>query len=364
MVKVSTIPLPVLVKPNGEMQLGLIHAYIVASSRSDTGWIENTNFGSHERHTRRILELIGEIIFGLRDLSSERVGNAAIALEHIISLIPSSRRTSTHNTLHIAAGYLAELTQQCLACLEYGSPFSHTIVSDSNKAWWSQMPSLIGVVRAKKIEIPKKFGNVVPKGLSAIDIWLTNILARLVRLTTQSAKIQRNDTFLEASAYCAALAERYLLRGSASLALLFLHRSADFCLLHVCSKHNNIVDWSFHGGRFDRNVVRGNDTTISLGNSIDVVDSMNLLSPDANRTASFVELNGWRNQLIQTHYLSDIADSEARNMFRKVRPHLENIGGADWKMARDIYLRGIPLSLTDFLDIDGSLTSTFEVVPF
>lgn len=359
--KTFPIPLTVLVKPNGEKQLGLIHAHIIGSSRNDTSWIEKAEFGAHEYPTRRILELGAEIVSGLRDHSSERVGVAALALEYLISKIPGSLRTSTHDALLAAAGYLAELAFQCLAVLEHGSPFAHTVPTENNRSWWLQTPALISNLRSKKNDIPLKFGLTTTKALDAVDTWLTKMLVRLARLS-QSTKIKRNDALLEASAYCAALAERYLLRGNAALAILLLYRSADLCLLYVCSQHNGIVDWTHHGGKFDQRVVSGKDTRIALRNSIDVVESMKLLPPDPKRAATFILLNEWRNQLLHTHYLSDVDDSAARDVFRKVRPYLELIGDADWKLARDFYLRGVLFSVSDFLNIDGSLTETFEVV--
>jgi hypothetical protein len=139
--KTAPIPLSISVKPNGEKQLGLIHAHIIGLNRNDTGWIEKTDFGAYEYPTRRILELGAEIVSGLRDQSSERVGAAALALECLISKIPSSSRTSTHNALLEAACYLAELAHQCLALLEHGSPFIHTTENNQNKSWWKGSPS-------------------------------------------------------------------------------------------------------------------------------------------------------------------------------------------------------------------------------
>lgn len=359
--KTAPIPLTVSVKPNGEKQLGLIHAHIIGLNRNDTGWIEKTDFGAYEYPTRRILELGAEIVSGLRDQSSERVGIAALALEYLISKIPSSSRTSTHNALFEAARYLAELAQQCLTLLEHGSPFIHTTEHDQNKSWWKGSPSLVLALRSKKNEIPIRFGAVTSNGVDALNIWLTKIHERLVRLSTQTAKIQLDDALLEASAYCAALAERYHLRNNSALALLLLHRSADLCLLRVCSQ-NKCIDWTFHGGQYDLRTVGGKDSRIALSRSVEVVDAMPLLLADPKRSAAFIELNRWRNLLIQTHCLSDIDEPVVRNIFRKVRPYLEFIGGADWKVARDSYLRGVQLGLSDLLNIDGSLTGTFEVV--
>ncbi len=366
------IPLTIRVKPNGEKQLGLIHAHIVGTSTNDFSWIKGTDFGSYEHPTRSILTLSAEIVLGLREYSSDRVATAALELGALINQIDQSQRTSAQNALLKASKFIAKLTDECLAVLEHGSPFMHVKLAHDNKSWWEQIPQLVGVLSSIGVEISHELGVASSsKGLTAIDSWSSVIQTRLGRLSTKKnssaasnpglIKILRTESFREASAYCVALAERYRLRKNNALAVLLLHRSADLCFISLCAQHN-LIDWAIHGGRYDSGKYQKNDPSITLVKSVEFVDNRSLLTPNSNRTAAFEELNIWRNQLIQAHYLSDIEDNTACDLFKKIRPHLEEIGGAEWKAARDSYLRGIRLSLSDFLDIDTSLTRTYDIV--
>jgi hypothetical protein len=366
------IPLTILVKPNGEKQLGLIHAHIVGTSTNDFSWIKGTDFGNYEHPTRSILEYSTEIISGLREYSSGRVANAALELALLLNQINISQRTSAQKALLKASKFITKLTDECLAVLEHGSPFIHVRLIQDNKSWWEQIPQLVGFLASLSSDINRELGVASSsKGLTAIDSWSTLIQERLGRLSIikknpvkgVTIKTSIADSFLEASSYCAALAERYRLRKNNALAVLFLHRSADLCFIFLCAR-NNLIDWSVNGGRFDSRTYQrnGNDLSITLLKSVKYVDYMNLLSPKDKRAKDFEDLNTWRNQLLHAHYLSDIDDDTARDIFNKIRPHLEEIGGAEWKEARDCYLGGIRLNLPELLDIDTSLTRTFDIV--
>lgn len=366
------IPLTIRVKPNGVKQLGLIHAHIVGTSTNDFSWIKGADFGSYEHPTRSILEYSTEIISGLREYSSDRVANAALELGSLLNQINISQRTSAQKALLKASKFIAKITDECLSVLEHGSPFIHDQLIHDNKSWWEQIPPMVGLLTSISSDMSRELGVASSsEGLTAIDSWSAAIQTRLNRLSTKKKdpatgitepiRTLRADSFLEASSYCAALAERYRLRKNNALAVLFLHRSADLCFIFLCA-HRNLIDWSINGGRFDAIKYQRDDLSITLAKSVEYVDEMSLLSPKSKRTEDFMDLNTWRNQLLHAHYLSDIDDDTARDIFNKIRPHLEEIGGAEWKAARDCYLRGIRLNLSELLDIDTSLTRTFDIV--
>lgn len=358
----ARIPLTIRVTPNGVKQLGLVHAHIIGTSKNDFGWIGNMDFGIYEHPTRSILYLSAEIISGLREQSSDRVATASLELGSLINRINRVNHTSALASLLKISECLAKLTNECLSILEHGSPFMHTKFDRKNKSWWDSVPSLVGVLDSNKHEIHKMFGpTLTSTGLISIEKWLTDINTRLRRLSTNGTRLQKQDVLLEASAYCAALAERYHLRKNSSLAVLFLHRSADLCFMSVCAG-NNMIDWTVSGGQYNKQNYQSKDLRITLVKSTNFVESMNLLSPDQNRVTDFNELNDWRNILIQTHYLSDIDDITVKTLFKKIRIYLEIIGGREWVKSRDFYLRGPQLSLSDFLDIDGSLSRSYDIV--
>lgn len=348
------------IKPNGERILGLIHAYLIAETRNDYEWLNKVHFGSDEYPIRSILIICAEITRGLQEHLSEKITSACFEYNQLIASLSTDQKKNIPSNLSTVINYVADLACSCLRSLEYGSPFQHSSYIATHKGWWNGSAVLSNQYKTMRLSITKKFGlSNTPNGLLNIENWLSKIEGRFSQLVKSSKSTEENAIF-EASAYCSAMAERHLLRGNCSLAILFLHRSADLLMMKVCC---SCIDFTKNkgGGAYSTSYASPNNTEIRLLNSVRVADS-HLLVQRADRNDAFNLLNNWRNLLIQTHYMSDITDSTAIDIFRKVRSYLEDIGGPSWKSARDVYLEAIPIRLKDLLDVDGSLSNTFTVI--
>lgn len=101
---------------------------------------------------------------------------------------------------------------------------------------------------------------------------------------------------------------------------------------------------------------------ITLTNSFDAVKSF--LAHHPTRASDFSDLNDWRNLLMHTHYMSGLNDPTARQVFGKIRPHLESLGASQWNEAHAAYLKGVQLTVIDLLDVDHSLASAIQRVVY
>jgi hypothetical protein len=120
-----------------------------------------------------------------------------------------------------------------------------------------------------------------------------------------------------------------------------------------------MIDHSQYGGRYITSFVPTlGPNRVTLKNSFDAVKSF--LAPHAKRESDLLDLNNWRNLLMQSHYMTGLTDLTTRGVFGRIRPHLDALGGSRWKEAHEAYLNGIKLTLADLLDVDQSLSSTVQ----
>lgn len=120
-----------------------------------------------------------------------------------------------------------------------------------------------------------------------------------------------------------------------------------------------MIDHSQHGGRYVASFAPTTGANrITLVNSFDAVKAF--LAHHPNRQSEFLDLNDWRNMLMHTHYMTGLTDPTTRDVFGRIRPHLQALGGSQWQLAHDAYLRGVQLTIADLLDVDQSLSSTVQ----
>ncbi len=352
-------PRAIAVKPNGEEYIGYIHGYLTAKDRSDHGWIERIELGTYDFPIRNVLRGCSSIVLALRDHSADLAICSCQELAAFLSSLPSASKNLIPDSLPVAVNWMAKFAFECLRPIEHGSPFIHSNPSDRCKEWWTAVPLIATSFASVRTRIRSEFGTM-PQELVVFDNWLADIGDSVKRLQAASSAVVER-AMIEASAYCAALGERYLLRAHRGLAILLLHRASDLLLLSVCTKHH-MIDFAFRGGRYKQSLAPPppKANSISLINSLELLESIPVLAADAKRKPSFEELNNWRNLLMQTHYMSDVDDMQAREVFRKIRSYLEGLGGSEWVRSRDRYLSGIELTLSSLLDIDGTLSRTFS----
>jgi hypothetical protein len=129
-------------------------------------------------------------------------------------------------------------------------------------------------------------------------------------------------------------------------------------MLSLCARHG-AIDFTTYGAKYLAAwLPAGVANQITLNSSMATIG--HLLSPSSTRSADFEELNKWRNLLMEAHYMSSLDTSKAMELFRKLRLHLEALGGTAWKAARDMYLGGVDIAPSDILDADRSLSASIS----
>ena len=336
--------------PNGESLLPFIAAYLFVSHDIVEGKVGG-ELKDFEREGRELLKCCEEISGSMRYHCPDKTVAACDSLLGHLQRYELTDANSVPVGMQGMVEYIRVLTLDCLAPLAFGSPFIHQGLLPKNKSWWSVPASAIQRVKNLRRRITTDFG-MVPFGLSSIDSWLEKVGIRLDRLhATPSTDQKKEAAIFEASSYCAALAERHLMQGQPGLAVLLLHRSVDLLLMSLCVK-NGMIDFSAHGGKYKHAWRQSNGSGfISLRFSLDNL-KRNLAS-HPTREADLNELNEWRNTLMQTHYMTELSEEKASELFKKTRFHLQLLGGSDWTRARDTYLSGVALTTMQILNFNG-----------
>lgn len=352
----------VVVKPNGEGILGAIHAYLTSRDRHDLSWIYSLDLGDHEYPLRHILLYCSQLIRGVQHQCSEKISAACDELINFLSSLPAVAAARVPPGLLTAVQCLRDFSTECLFQMEHGAPFVHVIPIQANKSWWTSTPVFVANMPKIRKSIKTVFDwDRTGSQLHILESWFKNMNARLLLLRSGSTGgVQRQKAIQEASAYCAALAERYLLQAKAALALLLLHRSSDLLLFSICAG-NGAIDFSTHGGRYVSSLAPSppKPNKIHLLTSLEVAERGNMIVPNVSRTNALKGLNEWRNLLMHTHYMSDVEDKVAIALFGSVRQHLESLGGSEWKLARETYLASPPIALSALLDLNGAVSGAF-----
>lgn len=353
----GALPLAYSVTPNGAKRRVLIAAYIGACL-SPLSSHSPRIFPEHHSTSRELFASSVDISLGLREHNSELVilgcDGLRVAISRLINFDPSSVPAS----LPRVVDYLQAFAIDCLQPLEYSSPLVHPSNAPHQRSWWSSQASqLQNIVRMRK-RLLSDFG-IVPDGLRVIHTWLITIETRLKQMHAMPLnQSNRIGAILEASAYCAAIAERYLMRNQTGRSILLLHHSTDLLMLSLCARHG-AIDFTTHGGRYVTTMLpSGAVNKITLLTSMDTIG--HLLSPSSTRKADFEELNKWRNLLMEAHYMSSLDTSKTLEIFKKLRLHLEALGGTTWRAAREAYLGGIEIAPSDILDADRSLSASIS----
>lgn len=355
----GALPRTYSVTPNGVNRRALIAAYI-GSRLSPLSSHSPRNFPEYHSTSREVFASSIDISLGLREHNSELVVLGCDCLQTAITRLTNIDSLSVPPSFPVVVDYIRAFATDCLQPLEYSSPLIHQSNAVHHRNWWSSQASQLQNISRMRKRLVSDFGTV-PDGLAAINAWLVTIESRLKQMhASPLTPNNRIRAILEASAYCAAIAERYLMRNHTGRSILLLHHSTDLLLLSLCATHA-AIDFTTYGAKYSAAwLPAGMANQITLSASMATIG--HLLSPSATRGADFDELNKWRNLLMEAHYMSTLDTSKALELFGKLRLHLEALGGTTWKAARDAYLGGIEIAPSDILDADRSLSTS--IAPF
>lgn len=356
------VPSAYVVLPNGEPFIDLVGPYVQWLEQANVRAIVLNDYSPSAVPVSDIVRLCSTICEGLESYAADQVIAACTSLSTLLAILPADKRSLVPPRLDAAAEFVREFAASCLKPLEYGTPFVHMGTSSQHKSWWKVRPSHRSVLARYKSRRAIDFAGH-PGALAAVDRWLDTMCSRLDRLhAVPLTPATRQDAIVEASAYCAALAERHLMRSHQGQAVLHLHRALDLLLFGLCDQHGLVVHTQ-HGGRYAPSFVppTGSDR-ITLTSSFAAVKSR--LAHHPTRESDFVNVNDWRNLLIHTHYMTGLDDATTRDIFSKIRPHMHALGGSQWLEANVAYLRGVQMTVADLLDVDESLSSTVQRVTY
>lgn len=354
----GALPRAYSVTPNGANRHVLIAAYIGARL-SPLSSHAPRHFPEHHSISREIFAGSVDVSVGLREHNAELVvlgcDNICSAITRLTKVDPLSSPPSFRQVID----YIRTFASDCLQPLEYSSPLVHPNNANQHRNWWSNQASQLQNIVRMRNTLVSDFG-AIPDGLVAIHAWLVSMESRLRQMhASPPTPNNRIRAILEASAYCAAIAERYLMRNQTGRSILLLHHSTDLLMLSLCATYG-AIDFTTYGAKYFTSWLPTGVTTnqITLRSSIAAIG--HLLSPSPSRSSDFDELNKWRNLLMEAHYMSNLDSSKALEIFQKNRRHLEALGGNPWKAARDTYLGGIDIAPSDILDADRSLSASIS----
>lgn len=362
-IRASTVLPPAFaVTPNGERFIDFIGPYVHWLRYADIRALTTADYSASSVPVADVVKLCAEICRGFTDHATDLVISACTELSSLLATLPASKQSLVPPKLALTSNFLLDFAVDCFRPLECGPPFIHHGTSEQHKSWWTVQAAHIPVLARIRKRLTTDFGST-PSGLLSLGNWIQRMDARLRRFhAAPVTPALRQQATREASAYCAALAERQLMRGHGGLAILLLHRATDLLMLSLCDSHG-VLDFTVYGGKY----ARGYEPTTG-GNKITLTNSLRAiggsLATHASRDTDFYDLNDWRNLLMQTHYMTGLDDAHARAIFAKIRPHLESLSGPDWRDARATYLEGILLTVKDIIDADGSLSAAILPVPY
>lgn len=348
--------------PNGELRKDFVAAFLGAGSDPLTPHCPRL-FPIHNIPAREIFASAVRLSLALRELDTGGVIAACDDLDAATAHLQNASPGSVPVALPRVVSFLRILAEEALHHLEFSSPLVHNSTGDSRKSWWTVSIPYAATLAALRRRLIAEFGGATPPGLAAVDTWLSTTESRLKRLMASPlTSATRQSAILEASAYCGAIAERYLRTNQLGRAILMLHRSADLLLLYRCALIG-AIQFTLAGGKYAPSLISANEKNmISIRLSLDILAAH--LSSPSTRSADLDALNDWRNLLMETHYMTAPAEQAVLNVFFSVRPHLESLGGSDWITARNHYLLGIELAPTDLLDADRSLSQSVSEIQY
>lgn len=324
--------------PNAQQHLDLVLEHIS----------ENNSKPTHPDKKTRSPATLNELVLALRELDHSRLEIS----------INNAKKHPLPPEISLILELISEINSGLISWLENKSPFILSSPNNSNKAWWNLHPKPRGIAQSISHKIKRLYASNIPDQLKNLNSWLLQ-LEKNINYFCVNNQLGWNtsSTIKHASAYCAGIAERQLLHGDHNLAIIFYHRSVDLLLYSICAEQGLIDfsrNWGF--GAYKANKL----APVTLRNSL--TELTNYLNSSSTRENTFENLNSWRNQLIQTHYLTTADQTAIDSLAIKVRAELELISTNDWRKARDFFTSSPPISYSEIININNCTSSLFEEV--
>ncbi len=338
--------------PNGSRYTDLLRCFL--ELREDENWVPSGNFGGTV-DSAWITRNLQRLASGLTHWDEASALTAVNLLKaHAADLHPQQVRF-----LDVVEGLISKVVKRIL----WGSPlFLAWPPPASARLWWTLSADLAVDVIGIATELKNCFGGAVPANVEPIARWLKSLHRRL---TTEMFGGTREQSLLEASAFCEAVSLLHFSRGRYSLATLMCHRAADLMFTSLCASAS-LIDFTQNKGEgllvAPVPTQRGPDSRLSLMNCHASLVMASVLPVDTVRETALENLNFTRNRLLLTHAVGTTKQSDTQVHLRSVHAQLKAHGGSAWETACNAYRTGVKLKPTDLFELSDGLMQSLQPI--
>ncbi|WP_152623972.1 hypothetical protein [Stutzerimonas stutzeri] len=305
---------------------------------------------------RGIVQAACELLNALRRYDVNAVRSYGTQLGILCSATTTLPR-STQRLLVKLAQFVDEFGRTSLHEWTLPAFFLHEDTSAKNRSWWKKPSSLAESFDKAHQRFPAILTGSVPPSLLKIRTWIRALQEQAAELHLSNPSIQtESDVFRQASAFMTASADIHYANNSYVLALLALHRAAEWLLAAKCADQELLDFSSYDGVRMAVGEKKQVSFDVLLTSFINQGQTLNGMAAD------LAKLNTWRNLFAYTHHMSCPRSDDANILFSKVRGGLPSIANTKWKRAVEALSLPWPVSLEDMLDPNGELRNSFMVL--
>ncbi len=311
--------------------------------------------GALQESVRDIVQSACELLVGLRRFDINAVCTSASRLEFFCGM-SNVLPISSQRLLIKISQFVSEFGRTSLHEWSLPAFFIHDDALPKYRVWWKEPSSLANSLERSNQRFAAILNGGVPSSLQKVKDWIEAIKEEAKDLHLEVASTRKeSDVFRQASAFMTVSSDVHYANKNYVLALLFLHRAAEWLLAAKCADQNMLDFTSRSGARManpNKDWVGFDALHSALSNS---GFSIGGISND------LIKLNSWRNLFVYTHHMSCPRSVDAESLFLRVRSGLDNIANSKWKGAVKVLGEPWPVELEDMLDPNGDLRSSFTV---
>lgn len=304
---------------------------------------------------RGIVQSACELVVGLRRFDVNAVCTSATRLE-ILSGESNVLPVSSQRLLVKIAQFVSDFGRTSLHEWTLPAFFIHDDALPKHRVWWKEPSSLASSLERSNQRFAAILNGEIPPSLKKIKDWIEAIKEEATDLHLEMTSTRReSDVFRQASAFMTVSSDIHHANKNYVLALLFLHRAAEWLLAAKCADQSMLDFTSRKGARMatqNKEWVGFDALHSALSNG---GFSLNGMSND------LIKLNAWRNLFVYTHHMSCPRTIDAESLFLRVRSGLPGIANSKWKGAVKALSEPWPVELEDMLDPSGDLRSAYSV---
>lgn len=311
--------------------------------------------GTLQASVRDIVQSACELVVGLRRFDVNAVCTSAARLE-IFSGMSNVLPASSQRLLVKLAQFASEFGRTSLHEWSLPAFFIHDDALPKYRIWWKEPSSLASSLERSNQRFTAILNGGIPSSLQKVKDWIEAIKEEATDLHLEMTSTRKeSDVFRQASAFMTVSSDIHHANKNHVLALLFLHRAAEWLLAAKCADQNMLDFTSRSGAR----MATPNKEWIGFDALLSALAnggfSLNGMSSDLTK------LNSWRNLFVYTHHMSCPRMVDAESLFVRIRSGLPNIANNKWKGAVKALSEPWPVELEDMLDPSGDLRSAFSV---